>query len=80
MYTLTCTLTFPDGRRVVGQIFASSREGHSPITYSGAVDLLPRTHGLGSATDLKALFKNLARETGAELSLEAVGQFDTWAD
>ena len=80
MFTVTCILSFSDGQSATARIETASPEAESPISYSGAVERLSRRFETGDPADLQALFRNLARECGAELSVTTAGEYDRWAE
>ena len=79
MLTITCQLTFADGATAAGSIIAESADADYPVEYTGAVARLPRRYDAADASQLRALFRALAQETGAQFSETSEGEYDRWA-
>ncbi len=79
MITFTCQLKFSDGATVVGKIDAESANADYVVDYSGAVERLPRRYDTADVPQLRALFRVLADETGAEFTEQSEGEYDRWA-
>jgi hypothetical protein len=79
MVTCVCTLEFVDHVTVTGRIEVHSPEAEAPVHYTGAVERLRETFESASAAELRALFRNLAVETGAALEIWERGTWDRWA-
>lgn len=76
MITITCTLTFTDGAKATGKLSADNPYDSVPVTYSGAVDRLKVRFERTDAPALRASFKNMARSTGADVSVLMIGNYD----
>lgn len=79
MFTLTCKLTFPDGKIVTGKVSAESPHDDNAVIYTGAVDRLPDRYETAFPSFLAVVFKNAARETGATFSERSSGNYDCFA-
>jgi hypothetical protein len=71
---VTCTLTFTDGRKVVGRIEAGAADRPYPIAYTGSIDLLEIKYPTGTVSDLIFLFDLVARTTSAKLTVQREGE------
>jgi hypothetical protein len=74
---LVCKLTFPDGKEAAGEVHAASPAVEYPIAYSGTTRRLPIIYERGTASDLELLFTVAAQRTGAKLSVERSGTYDS---
>ncbi|HXG49094.1 MAG TPA: hypothetical protein VNO52_15830 [Methylomirabilota bacterium] len=79
MFTLLCSLTFPDGQVVTGKLHALSANEDYPVTYDGAVARLPERVDVTDEGGLRIFFKTLARETGAQYHETSTGEYERWA-
>jgi hypothetical protein len=77
--TLLCKLTFPDGPEVTGEVHASSPAVEYPIVYTGAVERLPMQYQRGTPSDLELTFTVAARRSGAKLTVERSGCYESRA-
>jgi hypothetical protein len=76
MITTTCTLTFKDGTTVAGRVAVETPFDDAHVIYSGHVHRLPRKLAKTSPAVLRVMFRNLARELGAEINITDEGKFD----
>lgn len=80
MRTVTCTLTFKDGKQATGRVEAKSAQAEYPIIYGGEFQRIPRRYEMGDPGDLKTLFTMSARELSAALEIQEAGLYDIWAE
>jgi hypothetical protein len=80
MLTVVCTLKFADGLQVTGEVQAASPAVPYPIHYSGALNRLPMRYDAGTASDLELTFTMAANRSGAKLSVERSGSYDSRAE
>ena len=82
MMTLTCSLKLSDGRSVSAAISAAAPEDDAPVTWSGETTLVPAHDRVveTSPAVLAVIFRNLARELGAEFSEWTDGEYRTWSE
>ena len=80
MFTQACVLTLKDGITIQAKVIAASPHDEQRVAYSGAADRLPRRFEKCSPPLLVALFKNIAAEIGARLTVRSSGVYDCWAE
>jgi hypothetical protein len=80
MVTAKFTLTFPDGQTVVAEIQAETPDREEPVKYTGAVERLPEKFETADERVLRAWAAGMARETGATVTENVEGQYDSWAE
>lgn len=80
MLTIKCSLKFADGVQVSGEMTASSPEVNYWVHYIGPVERLSKLFEKCDAGFLEFIFKQMATETGAELSITKDGEYDSWAE
>jgi len=64
----TCTLKFPDGGEVSGRIRQVNARDSSPVIFVGDVDRLGLAQTRGTIRDLRFLFQEIAKTSGATLT------------
>lgn len=76
MVTLTCSLTFHNGRTVTAVLTTETAGDERPVTYTGAADELPRRYERASHAQLRALFLRIHAEKGGTYASDLVGEYD----
>ena len=61
----TCTLKFPDGGEVSGRIRQVNEHASSPVIFVGDVNRLGLAQTRGTIRDLRYLFQEIAKTSGA---------------
>lgn len=80
MVKCECKLTWADGAEVIASIETEAASERGAVVYTGAVERLPERWERTTGPGLMALFRDLARETGAELSVRQMGEWPDEAD
>jgi hypothetical protein len=80
MLTVTCTLTFPDGREAAGRIEARWPGVLYDLAYVGDWDRLTLKPEKGTAWDLELIFRLVAIGKGATLHVERSGEYESRAE
>jgi hypothetical protein len=76
MLTLICSLKFADGAVVTGRVTAMMSSERKTVEYSGAIERLQPRFDRTSPPLPRALFRDLAKELGAEYSESFEGEYD----
>jgi len=77
MVKLVCKLTFSDGQEAAGMVDAAASGVNYPIIYSGAANRLAMQYAEGTPSDLELIFTVTAHRTGAKLTVERTGQYES---
>lgn len=76
MITITCKLKFKDQATVTAKVSAATPYDEGLVIYTGdTARLTARPHSLPPMV-LKVVLKNIAKETGADLSVLTEGEFE----
>jgi hypothetical protein len=79
MVHATLTLTLSDRQTVTASITAETPDREQVVSYSGAVDRLPRKYDTADLPVLRAWASNLAKEINATVTEDVTGTYDYWA-
>lgn len=80
MMTITCKLTFKDGRVLTARITAASPEAEYPVRYEGPAERLQTRPTKSDAGFLEFLMKSAAVQAGAILEIDKQGEFERFAE
>ena len=77
MLTVSCKLTFADGKAATGTLQARSAGVAYEITYRGALERLENRPPKGTVSDLELIFRMTAEREGAMLNVERSGEYES---
>lgn len=82
MYSLTCTLTFPDGATVDARIDVDTPVTWTKVKLSGSTERLVgvRLWETASGSFLPTAVRNWASALGATYSERSEGEYDAWPE
>jgi hypothetical protein len=75
MRKITCTLTFPDGKKMIATAAAKSADENVLYQYSGDVSRLMPYGDKGTLGFFEWYLKGIAANYGAEIDVRSDGQF-----
>ena len=77
MLTVSCKLTFSDGKAATGRLQARSAGVAYEIIYGGALERLDNRPAKGTVSDLELVFRMAAEREGAMLNVERSGEYES---
>ena len=74
MTTCICTLTFPDGEKLIGKIRARTLDAIAPVSFTGPARRLGKDYFVGAASGLEFIFRLSAAVHHAKLTVQKTGR------
>jgi hypothetical protein len=76
MLTITCNITYEDGKMLTGTIRAPSARGKYPIKYGGAIDRLPQMPKSATTAAFELLFATAIYDGATGGGVSSAGEYD----